>query len=448
MPSLDRFLDAPVGATPDERHNFRVAYIESALIGTISAASVFLPVFLARLGASNLLVSLLVALPSVTGVILAIPLGGLIQSRRNIIPWYAGGRLGGQLGYVAIAVASFVLPRDLVVPGILALWAVVTVFSTVTSISFAVVMDATAGSRGRYELMSRRWSILGLTTGISLAIVGQVLGAIEFPANYQIVFAVLGLLGFVAFRYASQIRVPDHPPVPASEGARRVLHPGDVFRRVRVEPAFLAFAARNFVFAMGAAIAVPLLPLFYVRVLAAPDGWIGLIGTTQALMLLVGYAAWRRMSRRRGSRFVLVWATVGSALVPAALSLTRAVEPAAAIVGVGAVFSAGVSLAVFDQMMATVPKGYGVTFTSFNTTLVYFAGVIAPLVAATLADTIGIPAAMIVASAVSLAGAMLFALGGRGTAVASTAAEGVPGPAPDVVRPAPDAPQTPRSTAS
>src|SRR5439155_5966653 len=83
---LGDYLGAPAGATDAERHNFRVAYRESALIGVMSAGGTFLPVFLARLGATNLQVSLLVALPSLMGVILAIPLGGLIQTRRNIIP--------------------------------------------------------------------------------------------------------------------------------------------------------------------------------------------------------------------------------------------------------------------------------------------------------------------------------------------------------------------------
>src|SRR4029077_9546293 len=127
---------------------------------------------------------------------------------RNIIPWYSRGRLGGQLGYVAIASVSFALPPELVVPGVLAVWAVVTVFSAVTSVSFAVVMDATAGNRGRYELMSRRWSILGLMSALSLVLVGQALGWFPFPTNYQLIFAGLGLLGLFAFRYARAIRVP------------------------------------------------------------------------------------------------------------------------------------------------------------------------------------------------------------------------------------------------
>ena len=237
MQILDNFLDAPVGASPVERHNFQVAYRESAFIGLISSGSVFLPVFLARLGATNLQVSLLAALPSVTGVLLAIPLGSLIQSRRNIIPWYSRGRLGGQLGYVAIAIASFVLPPDLVIPGILAIWTVVTIFSTVTSISFAVVMDATAGNRGRYELMSRRWSILGLMNAISLVIVGQALGWMVFPTNYQVVFTVLGLLGLVAFRYSSAITVPDHPTRAPEQRRVRGSRPSPGPRRAGSDPA-------------------------------------------------------------------------------------------------------------------------------------------------------------------------------------------------------------------
>ena len=416
MTSLDRFLDAPIGATPDERHNFRVAYLESGLIGLISAGSVFLPVFLARLGATNLQVSLLVALPSLTGVLLAIPLGGLIQSRRNIIPWYSRGRLGGQLGYVAIAVASFVLPADLVVPGILAIWGVVTIFSVVTSVSFAVVMDATAGTRGRYELMSRRWSILGLMSGISLAIVGQALeaGEARFPLNYQVVFTILGLMGFIAFRYGSAIRVPDHPVAAGGQGfVRGAVRPREMFGRVRAYPAFIGFTIRHFIYAAGTALTVPLLPLFYVRVLGAPDSWIGLIGTASAFMLLVGYAIWRRVSRRRGSRFVLIWATLAAAAVPAVMALTPTVELAAVIAGLGAVATAGVSLAMFDTMMGTVPKGYGVTFTSVDTTFVYLAGVAAPVVAAILADRIGIAPALVVATVVMLLGSALFAIGGR-----------------------------------
>jgi len=297
---LDRFLDPPGGASETERRNFRVAYRESALIGFISAAGTFLPVFVARLGGSNLQVSLITALPSIVGVLVAIPLGGLMQTRRNIIPWYSRGRLGGHLGYMAIGLVSLLVPAALVVPGILGVYLLVAGFSAVTSVAFNVVMDATAGSRGRYELMSRRWSILGLMSALSLVLVGQALSLLPFPTNYQVIFVGLGLLGFLSYRYASAIRVPDHPPVEGRAGPRGIAATADVIARVRQEPLFMGFVARHFVFSVGTSIAVPLVPLFYVRVIGASDAWIGIIGTTQALTILLGYAFWRRAVRARG----------------------------------------------------------------------------------------------------------------------------------------------------
>src|SRR5438132_9235819 len=148
--SLRAYFEAPPGSSPTEQHNFHYAFRESALIGVINAAMVFLPVFLVRLGASNVQVSLLTALPSFTGVLMAIPIGAFMQSRRNIIPWYSRGRIGSQAAYGAAALASLLLPSQLVVPGILVIYGVATVFSTITNVAFNVVMNATAGTRGRF----------------------------------------------------------------------------------------------------------------------------------------------------------------------------------------------------------------------------------------------------------------------------------------------------------
>lgn len=409
--SLRGYFEAPAGSSPTEQHNFHYAFREAALIGVINAAMIFLPVFVVRLGGTNLQVSLLTALPSLTGVLLAIPIGGLMQTRRNIIPWYSRGRVGSQAAYAAAALASLLLPPHLVIPGILVIYGVATLFSTITNVAFNVVMDATAGTRGRFELMSRRWSLMGLATAVSLAVVGDVLGRIGFPLNYQIVFFGFSLTGLWAYRYGSKIRVPDHPPTVRGAGGASVwLRASEMASRIRAEPAFLAFEARRFVYATGTTLTLPLIPLYYVRVLHAPDGWIGLIGTTQALMLLVGYAIWRRQSRLRGARFVLATATFGAALYPAALGLTGQVPIAALLAGLAAIFSSGVNLAIFDRLMTTVPPGYGVTFNSIDTTVVYIAGVAAPVIGALLANRIGLSGALIVGTAIGLIGAVLFAL--------------------------------------
>ena len=100
---LRAYFEAPPGSTPGEQHNFHYAFREAALIGVINAAATFLPVFIARLGGSNIQVSLITTLPSLAGVLLAIPLGWFMQTRRNIITWYAYGRIGGQAAFAAAA---------------------------------------------------------------------------------------------------------------------------------------------------------------------------------------------------------------------------------------------------------------------------------------------------------------------------------------------------------
>ncbi|MDA0350955.1 MAG: MFS transporter [Chloroflexi bacterium] len=415
--SLRAFLEAPPGSNDTERHNFHFAFRESALIGVINAGGVFLPVFLVRLGASNLEVSLLTALPALAGVMLAIPIGAFMQSRQNIVPWYSRGRIGSQAAFGAAALASLLLPDDLVVPGILVTWGVATVFSTMTNVSFNVVMDATAGTRGRFELMSRRWSIMGVTTATSLATVGFVLGRISFPLNFQLVFLGFSLTGLWAYRYGSRILVPDHTPEHrGGHGQSLRARVREMAGLVRAQPAFLAFEARRVVYAMGTTLALPLIPLYYVRSLEASNSWIGLIGTAQALVLLVGYALWRYQSRRRGGKFVLVAATLGAALHPGLLALTDDVALAAVLAGVAAIFTSGVNLAIFDRLMTTVPRGFGVTFNSIDNTLVNLAGMAAPILGALLADQIGLDGALGVASVIGVCGALLFALDGSGSA--------------------------------
>src|SRR5512140_1973348 len=64
--------DVMEGITPVERKNFVNVQIDAIGIGLASAAAPFLPVFLTRLGASNLQVGLLTSMPAMTGVVIAL----------------------------------------------------------------------------------------------------------------------------------------------------------------------------------------------------------------------------------------------------------------------------------------------------------------------------------------------------------------------------------------
>ena len=255
--------DLPPELTPTQKKNFINVQIDGIAIGLASAAAPFLPVFLARLGATNVQVGLLTAMPGFTGLFLAIIVGRFLQTRRQVVPWYSVGRLMVVSSYALTGLAPFVVPREYQVIAVLLIWAAATLPQTLVSVCFSVVMNAVAGPQHRYELMSRRWSTLGLTTALAVALVGQVLDRIGFPINYQVVFLGLSLGGLISYYFSSHIELPDAEP-PARLAAQSLPQQIKNYATlVRNERAFVSFMLKRFVYMSGTSLATPLFPLYY-----------------------------------------------------------------------------------------------------------------------------------------------------------------------------------------
>ncbi len=396
-----------------ELHNYRMIRGDSIAMGVVASVSPFLPVLVVRLGGSAFDVSLLTAIPAIGGFLLAIPIGQFLQGRSKIVPWYSGARMVQHLAYVAAALLLFLVPNTLVVPALLGIWALAAIPSTIGMVAFPIVMDGAAGSRGRYELMGRRWAIMGLTMAIAVTFIGQILDRLPFPSNYQLVLTGFSIAGLVSYFYSRQFRVPDAELLEREPGSRLGDRVRELILIVRGQPSFLRYSARQMVYVIGTRLALPLIPLYYIREVGATDAWIGFIATSQSLALLVGYQLWRRVSVRRGGGIVLLSTLLVLALYPVALSALDDLVLVAILTAFVAIFSAGVDLSLFDELMKRVPRAHGVTFTAIDTALVNAASIFAPLLGAALAVSLGIHTALQIASVIGLAAVVLFALDHR-----------------------------------
>jgi MFS family permease len=405
-------------ATPLQKRNFLNVQVDAIGIGIASAAGQFLPIFLTRLGATNFQIGLLTAMPALSGLILAIFIGRFLQGRRRIVPWFSGARLLVISAYALTGLVPFVVAPELAIPAVLLIWLFATIPQIVVNVAFSVVMNAVAGPTKRYELMSRRWSLLGLTTALTVAVTGQVLDRIDFPINYQLVFMGLSLGGLISYYFSSHIDLPEVETILEKQGLSLRARLKENLALVANERAFVSFNLKRFVFITGQTLAIPLFPLYYVRVLHASNSWIGVIATAQTAVMLIGYFFWTRQSRRRGSRFVLLWTTFGISLFPAVIASTRQIEWVVFIAGLGGILQAGIDLVFFDELMKTVPEEYSATFVSYAQSIQYLSSFIAPLIGTTLATWIGIPGAMLVSTAIRLLGFALFAGAGQGRLVA------------------------------
>jgi MFS family permease len=404
-PSAFRWLVRP--ANVDER-NYRAVLIDGIGVGIVVGVGTFLAVFLARLGASNFLVGLLTSLPALAGALFGVPVGRFLERQRNVVPWYSGMRVWVLWSYVLFGLLPFFVPLEWVPWLVIAIWALVTIPSTFVNVAFTVVMGGVAGPKRRFWLMSLRWSSLGATTAITVALVGLALNMMPFPLNYQVVFIGSFFGGLLSYLFSRSIRLPDNPPYVEEKKVDKRLG-GATLRLLLDAPAgFQRFNYSAFVFRAGVAMALPLLPLYWVREVGASDAWIGIINTANSAVLLVAYSIWSWLVSRRGVGFVLLATSFGMALYPLAVASTDSVLMLAVFAGFVGFFAAGNDLVNFDLVLSSAPQEHQASYIGIYQMTQNAALFLMPLFGTLLADAIGIRTALIIAGVLRLTGALLF----------------------------------------
>jgi MFS family permease len=397
-------LRALVRPTNVTERNVRNVLIDGIGVGIVTGVGVFLPVFLARLGASSLLVGLITSLPALTGALFALPIGRFLERQRNIVAWYSGMRFWVLASYAVFGLLPFVLPLSVVPWTIIVIWALVTIPSTFVNVAFTIVMGEVAGPQRRYALMSMRWSSLGLATAVTVAVIGALLDLIPFPLNYQVVFIGSMAGGLLSFLFSRAITLPERTFV-ATQRRQESL-----FVALRqAPPAFMRYALSAFVFRSGVAMVIPLIPLYYVREAGLNDAWIGLISTVGNGVLLVAYAVWSVGAPRLGNHGVLLLSSLGMTLYPFGVALTETPWLLAILAGLATFCVAGNDLVNFDLVLSSIPPERQATYIGLFQTLQNLALFVMPLVATVLVDVVGIVPMLVMAGVLRLLGVVLFA---------------------------------------
>jgi len=288
------------------------------------------------------------------------------------------------------------------------IWALATIPETLLSTLFSMVMNSVAGPKGRYELMSRRWSVLGIINAVSILVIGQILERVTFPFNYQLAFIIFSLGGFFSYQAASKIEIPENIQTSPVTGIPLRKRFSAYLQTVIKEKPFLRFALKRFVTIMGITMISPLLPLYYVRQIHTPDGWIAAFSMVQTTITFLAYFFWMNQFRRRGARYVLLATTLGSCLFPLFVSITPFYWIIALLAGMAGTFEAGRSLVFFDELMKTIPSEQSASFISVAQTIQFLATMVAPFISTVIANSIGIVYALMIAAGVQFAGFIFF----------------------------------------
>jgi len=404
---LNRIIPRQI-TDPVQHQNFKYVLQDGLAIGYGTSAIPFLAIFLTRLGASNFQVGLLTSMPAIAGLLFAIPLGSWLQRKRNLIPWYSWTRLIQLSGFALTGLIPFILPRAEWIPAIIFVWGLITLPQAILTILFNVVMSSVAGSIGRFELLSRRWALVGLITTATTLAIGEILNRREFPFNFQLVFLLVSTGAIFSFINTRRLSIPENIPV-KSDAVGLIVRFWQIYKSVKGYPSFLSFTFKRFIFLTGVAFAAPLFPLYYVRQANLPDITIAYITMGQTLIMVLGYFIWLNISRSGGSRPILLWTTLGLSLFPIMVALTTESALIILIASIAGFFQAGLNLVFFDELMRNIPADQSPTFVAFAQTTQYLTTMISPLVSAWLAMTFGLNYALIFAGLIQFSGFLLFA---------------------------------------
>jgi MFS family permease len=400
--------DSPSSLEHIQKKNFRFVQVDAVGVSIANVAEPFMPVFLTRLGASNIQVGLLSSMPGITGLFLALLVGRFLQTRRKIVPWYSLSRLLLISSFAVTGLLTLFLPEESMVASTLFIRALATLPQITLAVAFSVVMNAVAGPEGRYALLSRRWAVFGLTGVVGTFLVTRVIDLVAFPKNYAIMFLGLSVGGLISFYFSNKITIPAQATTTLSkfESPRHAVK--EYLALLKNNPAFLSFTSKRFVYFSALALSAPIMPLFLVRQVNATDSQIGSINMIFNLVLLVGYFLWPRVSKKRGGRFVLLATCLGMVLYPALTATFANVQAIMVIAGVAGFFQAGLDLAFFDELLKTIPAEYSATFVSLAQMIQYLSTIFAPLVGTWLADYIGLGGALAASAILRLLGFILF----------------------------------------
>lgn len=389
-------------AIPEEvaSRNIRNLVLQTALAGVVNGGiGAFLAVYLTRLGASPLEISLLTSLPALLTIIVALPAGAI--AARYSRPVYQSARhfLLIRLCYLLVAAAAF-LPATAAIWSVVVIWAFTAIPGAIANTAWVGVFAEAVPARERARLNGLRWGLLGFVTACSVALFGQMLDRLPFPLGYQLVFLASFAAGLLNVWFYSRLIVPDQPvhlhagpAMPLRARLLQALHP------LRDDGAFLRFTVGSSLLRLGIFLAAGLYSIYWVRDLQAADSLIGLRTTAGNAALVVGYPLWGWAATRLGHERALALAAAGLGLYPVITGMVTSAPwlvPAAVLWGL---FAGGIDVTLFEGLLHTAPAARRAQYVALNTALANLVAFVAPILGAALAGPLGIQPVLFLAGA-------------------------------------------------
>ena len=320
------------GAIPREYHsNFMHLYLDIAWFGVLSGSTVnFLNIYATRIGATGFQIGLIGAMAAIVNLVLAIPAGR----------WLEGKQLGHamfwtsvlyRIGYLAFVFLPWLFNDTGQITAIIGVTFLMAIPLTPLGVGFNALFAEAVPAEYRAHVAGTRNVMLAVTFMLTSLISGYILEGVVFPVGYQIVFAI-GFLGAAMSSYhlyyikplGREKASPRTQPAPASTSQIDSPDNRSSILRLDIWKTPYRFVLLGLLgFHLAQYLAVPIFPLFNVRVLNLSDNQIGIGTALFYLTVFLGSTQLRKIVHRMGNKRATGWGVASMALYPILIAFSQ-----------------------------------------------------------------------------------------------------------------------------
>jgi MFS family permease len=331
--SLKKLFNDP--SVPVEyRANFIHLYFDMGWFGVLSGSTInFLSIYATRIGASGFQIGMLGAMAAIVSLIFAVPAGRWLEKRATgrAVFWTS---IFYRIGFLLFVPLPWLFGAQGQIWSLIALNLFMGIPLVALAVGFSTLFAESVPTDWRAYVAGIRNIVLSVTFMITSLGSGYLLDHITFPLNYQIIF----LIGFVGAAMSS-FHLYFIKPVPGqTQPDLSTREPVSPFKQPNSHPSWFTairadvwktpFRATLLVmlaFHVTQYLALPIFPIYSVRILRLTDENLGIGTALFYLTVLLGSTQLNRLVSRIGHKNVTGWGVVGLALYPALMAISSQV---------------------------------------------------------------------------------------------------------------------------
>ncbi len=418
----------------EKRSNFWHLYGDVFWWGVLAGSSIsFLSIFITRQGASSLQVSLLTAGPAIVSLLFSLPAGRWLAGQPFLRTTFLSS-IWYRVGYLLLVPIPFLVNAEYQIRTILWVSILMSIPGTVLAISFNAAFAEVVPPADRAMVVGRRNALVSLSMVTTSLLCGQILVRISFPMNYMVVF-LLGALGAVLSSYhLSRLRLSSRTPqVFANRPLMDFSRPGiQRFLDAARSPAGLRYITRDqarklvdlkplqgpfgtfllayLAFYIFQYTAIPLFPLFQVRVLELSDANISL-GTALFYLMMLLTSFWLpQITGRLGHKGVLLVGAFFYSVYPVLNAFAQDIRLYLVASILGGVTWAFANGGLINRLMERVPEDQLPSHMALHNLVLNLGIILGSLGSPILADALGLREALLAAAGLRLLGAIFLTI--------------------------------------